>query len=87
MFVLDKHINDKTITNYLKLINDNDKYWHQTKSRIISYWNVYYRRPHYHSSLPSKYKNRKDYIGQQIIERLNNANLQQRGFASEVGDE
>ncbi len=67
LFVLDKHINDKTITNYLKLINDNDKYWHQTKSRIISYWNVYYRRPHYHSSLPSKYKNRKDYIGQQII--------------------
>ncbi|HQX97221.1 MAG: hypothetical protein IPN82_13885 [Chitinophagaceae bacterium] len=87
LFVLDKHINDKTIDNYLKLINDNEKYWHQTKSRVISYWNVYYRRPHYHSNLPSKYKNRKDYIGQQIIERLNNANLQQRGSTSEFGNE
>jgi len=87
LFVLDKHINENTIHYYLKFVNNNKKYWSKTESRVISYWNVYYRRPHYPSYLPSKYKNRKDYIGQQIIERLKKANVQQRGFASAGGDE
>jgi len=69
--VLDRHVNDKTISNYIKFINENPKYWQQTESRMISYWNEYYRRP--------KFPKLKDYIGQQIVDRIK-ANAQ-HGFA------
>jgi len=64
--VLDKHINDNTIDNYVKFIRDNPKFWKQTESRMISYWDVYYRRP----TFPML----KDYIGKQIIDRIKKAN-------------
>lgn len=60
--VLDRHINDKTIGNYIRFINENKKYWQQTESRMISYWNEYYRRP--------KFPKLTDYIGKQIIDRI-----------------
>lgn len=60
--VLDRHINDKTIDNYIRFINENKKYFQQTESRMISYWNEYYRRP--------KFQKLKDYIGKQIIDRI-----------------
>lgn len=64
--VLDKHINDNTIDNYVKFIRDNPKLWKQTESRMISYWNEYYRRP--------MFPKLKDYIGKQIIDRIKKAN-------------
>ena len=67
--VLQKHINPN-IDNYVKFINENQKYWTQTESRMISYWNEYYRRPMYPNYLPPKYATRKEYIGQQIVDRL-----------------
>ncbi len=60
--VADKHINDKTIENYLKFFIENPKYRQVTESRMISYWNVYYRW--------GKYKKLNDYIGQQIFNRI-----------------
>jgi hypothetical protein len=60
--VADKHINDKTINNYLKFFTENPKYRQQTESRMISYWDVYYRR--------KKYKKLNEYIGQQIFKRI-----------------
>ena len=60
--VADKHINDKTINNYLKFFTENPKYRQQTESRMISYWDVYYRR--------TKYKKLNEYIGQQIFNRI-----------------
>jgi hypothetical protein len=42
--VLDKCINDKNIVNYKRFVKENPKYWQQTKSRMISYWNCYYRQ-------------------------------------------
>lgn len=59
--VLDKHINDKTISNYVRFINENPKYWQQTESRMISYWNEYYRR---------QFPKLKDFIGKQIVDRI-----------------
>lgn len=67
--VLQMHINPNT-DNYIKFINENQKYWSQTESRMISYWNEYYRRPMYPNYLPPKYATRKEYIGQQIVDRL-----------------
>jgi hypothetical protein len=74
--VLDKHINEKTIGAYTKFINENSKYWQQTESRMISYWNEYYRLPLYPDYNPPKYETRKEYIGQQIVDRLKKANVQ-----------
>lgn len=68
--VLNKHINDKTIDNYIHFITENKKYWQQTESRMISYWNEYYRRPMYPNYLPPKYETKREYIGQQIVDRL-----------------
>ncbi|MFD2907873.1 hypothetical protein ACFSX9_03900 [Flavobacterium ardleyense] len=60
--VADKHINDKTINNYLKFFNENPTYRQQTESRMISYWDVYYRR--------FKYNKLKEYIGRKIFDRI-----------------
>jgi hypothetical protein len=68
--VLDRHINDKTIDKYIHFISENKKYWQQTESRMISYWNEYYRRPAYPKYLPPKYATRKEYIGQQLVDKL-----------------
>jgi hypothetical protein len=59
--VLDKHINGQTIDQYIAFIKENPKYWQQTQSRMVSYWNEYYRR---------KYPNLNDYIGKKIADRL-----------------
>ena len=62
LVVLDRHINKQTIDDYIKFIEENKKYCQQTESRMISYWNEYYRRP--------KFINLNDYIGKQIVDRL-----------------
>ena len=67
--ILDRHVNDKTIDNYVKFIQENGKYWQQTESRMISYWNEYYRRP--------KCTKLKDYIGKLIVDKIK-ANAQQK---------
>jgi hypothetical protein len=59
--VLDKHVSDKTINNYERFTKENPKYWEQTKSRMISYWNKYYRR---------KFSKLEDYLGWQIADRI-----------------
>jgi hypothetical protein len=41
--VLDKHINTITIGNYFRIVKENQEYWQKTESRMISYWNEYYR--------------------------------------------
>lgn len=66
LFDLDKHITDENIHQYKQLTLNNRKYWEQTKSRMVSYWNEYYRYP--------EYKKLKDYIGYKIMKRIDNAN-------------
>jgi hypothetical protein len=61
--VLDQLINENSIPNYAKFINCNQKYWVKTQSRVVSYWNEYYR-------YPSCY-NIQDYVGYKITSRLN----------------
>jgi len=60
--VLDRHINDKNIDNYKRFVKENPKYFQQTESRMISYWNAYYRR--------QKFPKLKDYIGYRIVNRI-----------------
>lgn len=59
--VLDNQIDDNKLENYKRFANDNPKYYQQTESRMISYWNEYYRR---------KFPNLKLYIGRIIFDQL-----------------
>jgi hypothetical protein len=68
--VLDRHINDSTLDNYTKFISENEKYWRQTQSRMISYWNEYYRRPTCQRFSKPTYPILRLYIGQQIADKL-----------------
>jgi hypothetical protein len=61
LVVLDKHLTDNHIDNYDRFINENPKYWQQTESRMISYWNEYYRR---------QFPKLKDYLGRQMADRI-----------------
>jgi len=78
LVVLDRHINDKTIDKYIRFITENKRYWQQTESRMISYWNEYYRRPNF--------KKLSDYIGKQIVDRLKKR-THNMGFAAMLADE
>lgn len=62
LYVVDKVIYSKTIDSYASFLRENPVYWKQTQSRVVSYWNEYYR-----NDFPSF----DDYIGKQIVDRLN----------------
>ncbi|MBD2716243.1 hypothetical protein KBK19_14480 [Microvirga sp. STR05] len=68
LFVADKVINSNTVDNYIAFIVKNTEYWDKTKSRVISYWNEYYRR--------NRYEDIREYIGMQIANRLDKAKWQ-----------
>jgi hypothetical protein len=62
--VIDKSINENTLVFYTEFINENPKYWQQTESRMISYWNEYYRH---------RFPDLKKYLGYKIINRIKKA--------------
>ena len=59
--VLDNDINDESVGNYIMLVSENPKYWQQTESRMISYWNEYYRW---------KFPMLRKYLGRRIADRI-----------------
>ena len=59
--VLEKHLNKSNLELYKSFIKENPKYWQKTESRMISYWNVYYRR---------EYRKLTDYLGYELIQRI-----------------
>lgn len=67
--VLDEHINENTIDDYHSFTVENPRYWHQTESRMISYWNEYYRW---------KFPKLKEYLGTELVKRIKKTNAQQR---------
>ncbi|MER2999321.1 hypothetical protein [Pontibacter populi] len=67
--VLEEHINEKTIDDYHSFTEENPKYWQQTESRMISYWNEYYRR---------KFPKLKEYLGTALVKRIKKTNAQQQ---------
>ena len=60
--VLERHVNDKNIENYIHFKIENPRYFQTTESRMISYWNEYYRRP--------RFPKLKDYIGKKLIDKI-----------------
>lgn len=61
--IIDKKVNKNTLNFYIEFIEENPRYWQQTKSRMISYWNEYYRY---------KFPKLKEYLGFKIINRIKN---------------
>jgi hypothetical protein len=59
--VLDTHITGPTLCLYVKFIRENPQYWQLTESRMISYWNEYYRW---------RFPFLKEYIGHHIVARI-----------------
>ena len=59
--IIDKKINENTLDFYAEFREENPKYYQQTESRMISYWNEYYRH---------KFPKLKEYLGFRIIERI-----------------
>ncbi len=59
--VIDKKINEETLDFYAEFRDKNPLYWQQTESRMISYWNEYYR---------SKFPKLKEYLGFKIVDRI-----------------
>jgi hypothetical protein len=71
LMVVDDHINERTIDDYLQFIKENKKYAEQTRNRMISYWDLYYR---------IEYPKRKRYIGQKTFDRLKKELLLREGI-------
>lgn len=63
LVVLDRHVNNKTLNDYARFICDNKRYSQQIESRMISYWNEYYRH---------KFPDLKSYIGMNIFDKIKN---------------
>ena len=59
--IIDKKINENTLDYYAEFRDENPKYWQQTESRMISYWNEYYRY---------KFPKLKEYLGFEIVNRI-----------------
>ena len=59
--IIDKKVNENTLDFYAELRDKNPKYWQQTESRMISYWNEYYR---------FKFPKLKEYLGFKIVTRI-----------------
>ncbi len=60
---LDEVVTTENISEYREFISENPGYWIKTKSRVVSYWNEYYRR--------NSYPDLKNYPGQKIVDRIN----------------
>ncbi|PKB15255.1 hypothetical protein [Flavobacterium sp. 5] len=60
--VIDKELDNNKLDNYKKFAIENPKFFQKTESRIISYWNEYYRR---------QFPKLKSYIGRLILDQIN----------------
>jgi len=59
--IIDKQVNENTLDYYAEFVYENSKYWQQTESRMISYWNEYYRY---------RFPKLKEYLGFEIVNRI-----------------
>ena len=64
LLVLEKLITSADLTDYAEFLDSNRFYWKQTQSRMVSYWNEYYR---------ADFPRLQDYVGKRLADRLNAA--------------
>lgn len=59
--IIEPHLNENNQNKWSNFILENCQYFQTTQSRIVSYWNEYYR---------SSYPDFKNYIGHQILTKF-----------------
>lgn len=59
--VIYKQLDDNKLENYKRFAAENSKYYQQTESRMISYWNEYYRH---------RFPKLKNYVGRIIFDQI-----------------
>ncbi|KAB5485265.1 hypothetical protein [Flagellimonas hadalis] len=64
--IIDKKVNENTLDFYAEFRHQNPKYWQQTESRMISYWNEYYRY---------EFPKLNEYLGFEIVNRIKKRTL------------
>jgi len=64
LLVLENLITPSVLADYAEFLSSNIFYWQQTQSRMVSYWNEYYRK-----DVPRL----ADYVGKRLADRLNAA--------------
>jgi len=64
LYVVEKLITPAVLPEYAAFVASNQFYWKQTESRMISYWNEYYRR---------EFPKLGDYVGKRLVDRLSGA--------------
>lgn len=67
--VLDEQLDDNKLENYKRFMTENLKYYQQTESRMISYWNEYYRR---------RFPKLKTYVGRIIFDQIKTKEIGKR---------
>lgn len=67
--VLDEQLDDDKLENYKLFAIENSKYYKQTESRMISYWNEYYRR---------RFPKLKNYVGRIIFDQIKTKEIGKR---------
>jgi hypothetical protein len=67
--VLDEQLDDNKLENYKLFTIENSKYYQQTESRMISYWNEYYR---------SRFPKLKNYVGRIIFDQIKTKEIGKR---------
>lgn len=60
--VVSVQLKELKLGNFARFVEENPKYWMQTESRMVSYWNEYYRR----TSCPTL----KKYIGYEVMKKI-----------------
>lgn len=64
--LIDKTINEKTLSLYASFVEENFKYWRLTQKRMVSYWNEYYRY---------RFPKIRKYLGTKMVRKINNYSL------------
>lgn len=66
LLTIEDNLSEKLVENFNRFIKENPKYFEATKSRLVSYWDCYYRR-----SFPKK----ENYVGLRILKRITQSNV------------
>ena len=61
LLTIEKDLSDTLLDNLIRFIEENPKFFETTKSRIVSYWNCYYR---------NRLLNEESYVGFRILTKL-----------------
>ena len=61
LVTLENGLSERRIENFVRFVKENPEHFETTKSRVVSYWNCYYR---------ARFPNKDDYVGFRILAKI-----------------